>query len=100
VVWGVVFEIDPAEKASLDRHEGLGDGYIEKQITVTDVDCNKHSVFMYAAERSHIDAKLAPYFWYKRFFVEGARQHRLPMDYINALEAVGAIGDPVNHLCL
>jgi gamma-glutamylcyclotransferase len=32
VVWGVVFDIDPAEKPDLDRHEGLGHGYVERLV--------------------------------------------------------------------
>jgi|HubBroStandDraft_4_1064222.scaffolds.fasta_scaffold67617_2 gamma-glutamylcyclotransferase len=35
-VWGVVFDIDPAQKPELDREEGIGHGYSEKMVTVTD----------------------------------------------------------------
>lgn len=35
-----------------------------------------------------IDPALHPYSWYKRLVVEGARQHRLPPDYIANIEAM------------
>jgi gamma-glutamylcyclotransferase len=31
-VWGVVFEVDPAQKSGLDKAEGLGHGYAEKPV--------------------------------------------------------------------
>jgi hypothetical protein len=94
VIWGVVFEFDPAEKADLDKHEGLGRGYAERQITVIDVDGNHHPTFMYGAEAAHIDPALRPYSWYKRFVIDGARQHYLPPEYIATIEALEAIADP------
>lgn len=94
VVWGVVFDIDPAEKPDLDRHEGLGHGYVERLIAVIDLDGGMHPVFMYAAGAGHIDPALRPYSWYRRLVVEGARQHALPPDYIARIEAVPATEDP------
>jgi hypothetical protein len=49
---------------------------------------------MYAAEGSHIDRTLRPYSWYRRFVVDGARQHALPVGYIARMEAVPAEEDP------
>src|ERR1039458_8075294 len=66
-VWGVVFEIDPAEKSQLDAQEGLGLGYAEKAALVIDAEGNRHSVFTYTAEASHIDPALRPYSWDNRF---------------------------------
>jgi hypothetical protein len=93
VVWGVVFEIDPAEKRRLDVAEGLGHGYLEKNATVADEEGRKHSVLLYVAEPGAIDDNLQPYSWYKRFVVEGARQHGLPVDYIATIEAIPATED-------
>jgi gamma-glutamylcyclotransferase len=56
VIWGVIFEIDPREKADLDRAEGVGHGYTEKQITANDLESHPYPLFMYAAEATHIDA--------------------------------------------
>jgi len=96
VVWGVVFEIDPAEKPRLDVAEGLGHGYQEKNATVADEDGREHLVVLYVAEPGAINDNLQPYSWYKRFVVEGARQHGLPVDYIARIESTPASDDP-NH---
>lgn len=52
---------------------------------------------MYVAEASHTDPKLLAYTWYKRYVVEGAREHGLPEGYIAQLEAVPAIDDLDAH---
>lgn len=94
VVWGVIFEIDRAQKQALDDAEGLGKGYREAATAVIDQTGIGHEVFMYVAEAASIDNALQPYSWYKRFVVEGARQHELPADYVVRLEAVFAAEDP------
>jgi gamma-glutamylcyclotransferase (GGCT)/AIG2-like uncharacterized protein YtfP len=81
-VWGVVFDIDPAQKPDLDRAEGLGHGYSEKMVTVTDKAHKRYECVMYYAQSSHLVSD-QPYSWYKRFVVEGALQHSLPQDYID-----------------
>jgi gamma-glutamylcyclotransferase len=93
-VWGVMFRVDVAEKPKLDRAEGLGHGYEEKNITVTDANGNEHRAVIYFAEASYIQSALLPYTWYKRFVVEGAKQHSLPTDYIARIEAMPATEDP------
>ncbi len=93
-VWGVVFEINPDEKPDLDRAEGLGNGYEAKSISVFDKEGTEHSMFAYLASTSHIDPSLRPYSWYKRFVVEGARQHSLPEDYIAGLASHPLVEDP------
>src|SRR6266568_5396358 len=94
VIWGVVYEIDPKQKQELDRAEGLGDGYAETRVSVLDRDEGAQKVFMYIAERSHINPALQTFSWYKRFLVEGARQHELPTGYIEMLDRVVAAEDP------
>ena len=81
-VWGVVFDIDTAQKPALDDAEGLGHGYGEKAITVTDKSSQSYECVMYYAQPSHIVVD-QPYDWYKRFVVDGARQHVLPPEYIS-----------------
>jgi gamma-glutamylcyclotransferase (GGCT)/AIG2-like uncharacterized protein YtfP len=93
-VWGVVYEIDPAQKHDLDTAEGLGDGYEEKLVQVRDCAGQVYSAFMYFASRSHINPSLKPYSWYVRFVLEGARQHALPAAYVAAIEAVPSVNDP------
>jgi AIG2-like family len=94
VVRGVIFRIHPREKHALDDAEGVGHGYVERPVTVTDEAGNQHQTFMYVADEKSIDNSLRPYSWYKRFVVEGARQHRLPADYIARIEAIVSDEDP------
>lgn len=95
VVWGVVFDIDPKQKPALDNAEGLGHGYGEKQVTVTDRSGRRCDCVMYYAEPSHLVAGRGPSSWYKRFVVEGARQHGLPPEYVDQqLAAPPASEDP------
>jgi hypothetical protein len=94
VVYGVLFRIDPRQKGDLDAAGGVGHGYVETPAVVRDDDGNRHEAFMYMADENSIDNTLSPYSWYKRFVVEGARQHNLPADYIARIEAIPAIEDP------
>lgn len=91
-VVGVVFEITDIEKPALDRNEGLGDGYEEKELDVLIADGAVLRVKTYVATR--IDATLKPYCWYKQHVLLGARENRLPAAYLARIEAVAAITDP------
>ncbi len=89
-VWGVLYELDASEKRALDKVEGLGIGYSEKHADIlTDNEIVK--AWLYVAMTT--DANLTPYDWYKAFVLEGAREHRLPPDYIAALDAVACMPD-------
>jgi gamma-glutamylcyclotransferase (GGCT)/AIG2-like uncharacterized protein YtfP len=93
LVWGVVFEIESDQKPDLDRAEGLGQGYEEKQITPKDCADQSYQAWMYFASESHKTAGLRPYSWYLRFVVEGAKQHALPPDYLAFLAQVESVED-------
>ena len=93
VVWGVVFEIDAAQKQRLDEAEGLGRGYEEKAISLKDCTEQSYEASMYFASPAYKDADLKPYSWYLRFVVEGAKQHALPHDYVEWLEHVESSED-------
>ncbi|MCK4297266.1 MAG: gamma-glutamylcyclotransferase [Candidatus Marinimicrobia bacterium] len=93
-VWGVVFCINNSEERNLDGAEGLGNGYLKGEVDMLDEKNVPHKVWIYCADNSYIDSSLKPYCWYKRFVVEGARQHGLPKSYINALRNVKCIKDP------
>jgi gamma-glutamylcyclotransferase len=90
-IHGVVFELDAAEKAALDRAEGLGRGYDEKTVEIVAAGARVPATLYYATD---VDASLRPYDWYKALVVAGARERGLPADYIAALEAVRSIADP------
>lgn len=92
VVHGVVFQIEAAEKAELDRQEGLGYGYEEKHVRVLTRDGGILEAATYYATRTRPDLK--PYGWYKEHVLRGAREHGLPVAYVHAIERVDAVLDP------
>jgi gamma-glutamylcyclotransferase len=92
-VHGVVFEIDPAEKTALDRCEGLGYGYHGAQVEVIQSDGTTTTACTYLASPSHVAPPLCPYTWYKDLVLAGARQNRLPAEYIARIQAVQARED-------
>lgn len=90
-VFGVLYEIANGEKANLDKAEGLGSGYDEVEIEVfprTD----RLRVKAYVA--TAIDPTLKPYSWYRAMVIAGAKEHGLPVGYIECLEATVAREDP------
>jgi gamma-glutamylcyclotransferase len=93
VVWGVIFEIDAAQKQRLDEAEGLGWGYEEKSISLKDCTEQAYEASMYFASSTYKDTNLRPYSWYLRFVVEGAKQHGLPPEYVVWLERIESTED-------
>lgn len=91
-VHGVVFELPAADKAVLDRFEGLGNGYENKQVSI--VLPGGESIVAITYFATHIDTSLKPFHWYKEHVLRGAREHTLPGEYIAAIEAVHAVADP------
>jgi AIG2-like family len=93
LVWGVIFDIDEREKRVLDEAEGFGRGYLDKRATVLDESGQEHRVFLYVADANSVDDSLRPYSWYKRFVIDGARQHDLPEAYVSAIAAMPDVED-------
>ena len=89
-VWGVLYEIDPAEKLNLDRIEGLGYGYDE--ITVQ-LEINRETLSACTYIATDIAPSLKPFQWYKNFVVYGAIQNKLPQHYITILKTTESIKD-------
>jgi cation transport regulator ChaC len=78
-VIGVVYEMDEAKVAVLDRIEGVGAGYDRADLRV---ELNGEPVTACAYIATQVDDTLLPYDWYRHLVLAGARQHRLPADYI------------------
>ncbi|ARM88985.1 cation transporter ChaC-like protein [Rhizobium sp. CIAT894] len=81
-VIGVLFSIDPTERAALYKAEGVGNGYEHKIVTVVNDKGRRRKVLTYVATPDYIDDSLQPYGWYKDFVSAGAREHGLPEEYI------------------
>jgi hypothetical protein len=91
-VIGVVHRIEPLEKPVLDRFEGLGFGYEQRNVVVTGNDGRPHEVFTYRAIKLDPDRK--PYDWYHQHVIVGAEEFALPASYIEQLRAVETVADP------
>lgn len=92
-VYGVVFEIDEADKPGLDMAEGRGKGYEEKMVDLNSLNSTL-TAHTYIADADYIDDSLLPYSWYKDLVIAGAKQHSLPREYIRQLQAVESQKDP------
>jgi gamma-glutamylcyclotransferase (GGCT)/AIG2-like uncharacterized protein YtfP len=90
-IWGVVYSIRDGDLHTLDKGEG---GYRRIQLRVRTMEHVNIDAWVYIAARPDNDPSLRPYTWYKRFFVEGAREHSLPPAYIAELEYIEAVSDP------
>ncbi|CUS37647.1 gamma-glutamylcyclotransferase [Candidatus Nitrospira nitrificans] len=91
-VWGVLYALPDHHLAVLDR--GEGQGYARRrEIVRTRAGADVHA-WVYVAVSPAADPTLRPYGWYKRFLVEGAREHRLPDPYVKTLEAIESMDDP------
>lgn len=91
-VFGVIYTIHQSEKVLLDDHEGLGNGYEEKHVSIHMPDGDVMIALTYYA--THIDTSLQPYHWYKEHVLRGAREHALPGEHIAMIEAIESIADP------
>ncbi len=92
-VWGVVYELTPADKLVLDGFEGLGEDYFEKLVRVRTGGGDVHEAIAYTANPKLITPGLRPFRWYKGFVTTGAVQHRFPPGYRRMLDAVEAQDD-------
>lgn len=95
VVYGVVFAISLSEKRELDGIEGLGKGYAEKDVIVVSESGKTLEAVTYYA--TNIDVSLKPRDWYVEHVLRGAREHRLPVEYIKRIESIESIPDPENY---
>ena len=90
-VWGVLYIIPETDLETLDG--GEGSGYRRIRLPMRTTDGGETEAWVYLTSRRTDDAALRPYTWYKRFLVEGAREHLLPTAYIADLERIEAVQD-------
>lgn len=94
VVHGVLFKVPGDQMPALDKEEGLGKGYLKETITVTLADGTAMEALTYVADPSRVDDALRPFDWYLGLVKAGAAQHRLPKEYLAALDRIDAVEDP------
>lgn len=90
-VYGVVYRIDQADKPGLDRVEGLGFGYEQKEVMIEMENGDNIQAFCYFA--TAIDPRLKPLDWYRKHVLRGARENDLPEAYVRRIEAIEAVVD-------
>jgi hypothetical protein len=93
VVHGVIFDVPEDQLAELDKHEGVGCGYVRKSCRFL-IEGVEYDVLTYVADADHIDDALVPYRWYLDLVLAGAEQNRLPRDYVSGLRAMPFTSDP------
>jgi hypothetical protein len=90
-VLGSLFLIEASDRIYLDRAEGLGRGYDEKWVTVTDHAGAGVRALTYCA--TAIDESLKPYSWYLNHVIIGARETGLPDHYLARIEGIVSVED-------
>lgn len=86
IIYGVVYQIAAAEKPELDKIEGLGYGYDQKNVSIELQDGTIIAAFTYFA--TNIDSSLKPFDWYKKHVLRGARENDLPEEYIQKIQTI------------
>ena len=92
IVYGALFEIGGANKSQLAKAEGVGKGYQECGVNVILPD-KRITAISFIADPDAIQDDLKPFDWYLDLVIAGAREHKLPANYIEQLEKVESIKD-------
>lgn len=90
-VYGILYQIEPKDKKTLDITEGLNKGYKQKEV---DIKLNDNSIircFTYYATK--IDDTLQPFDWYLEHVLRGAKENQLPKEYMDFLDTIESIKD-------
>lgn len=82
-VWGVLYRIEQAQLAILDRFEA---GYERVLVQVRTMAGNLLDATTYRSDR--LTPEPIPFDWYRALILEGAREHGLPEEYLTLLEAL------------
>ena len=94
-MYGVLYELSPADKLLLDDIEGVGKGYECREVKVYS-GLNKTGVgqlaYLYAATET--DETLKPFGWYMHHIIFGAKQANLPHQYVSKFNLIPCQNDP------
>jgi gamma-glutamylcyclotransferase len=87
ITWGVAYWCSPQGMAALDEYEGVADGcYRRKWIEVDAIDGERLHAEVYIGGEQFTVAEGRPNDWYLDIILLGAKEHRLPEDYIRGIE--------------
>jgi len=90
-VFGVLFHLNKTEKIILDKIEGLGKGYKQKEVTIHTPDGKNETAFTYYA--TAINEKLKPFSWYVDHVLKGAKEAELPEEYLIKIRNTQSLED-------
>lgn len=96
-VYGVLFELDSEELADLDVFEGVGFGYERVDDFAVQTESGPVIAAVYLGSTGHLDANQRPYDWYHELVLAGAKQNHLPLSYLEALNTVVSVIDPIEN---
>ncbi len=86
-VLGVLYRLSYEDKMILDRIEGIGHGYVNREVVVQ-TDQGPMDCFTYYPTRHEVNRP--PWDWYKAYVIQGARENRFPAAYLTRLETVAS----------
>ncbi|CAM3621536.1 gamma-glutamylcyclotransferase family protein [Parendozoicomonas haliclonae] len=93
IIHGVLFRISPHDKQTLDEIEGVGRGYEDQLIEVSNPSGITTSAHTYIA--THTSALIKPFSWYVNHVLIGALEQRLPSSYVTAkIKTITTVEDP------
>ncbi len=81
-VWGVIYCLSEQEMKLLDKIEG---GYQRTEVVIQ-LHGESCSAITFVSEKR--DPHLLPYDWYKELVLKGAREHSLPLAYIDEIAGI------------
>lgn len=85
-VWGVVYLCNEAAMTELDRREGVIGGHYERANVTVELESGELiEAVTYVAGDKFVVEEATPTVEYLGFILEGAEQHSLPSDYIEAV---------------
>ena len=88
-VYFAIYEMDEADKPTLDRAEGVNFGYEQTALDIPALgEC-----FAYVAIHTHVEERLQPFSWYKELVLAGMEYHRLPAAYLQTVQAIKPLVD-------
>ena len=92
-IHGAIYQLSAEHKEILDKFEGKGFGYIDKQIELK-FEHKKYNCFSYFAQQEYIVDDLRPYHWYKQLVTLGASFLKFPASYTSSINAISSCDDP------
>jgi gamma-glutamylcyclotransferase len=92
IVWGVIYALSHDAKRKLDRFEGLGRDYLEREVRIRTAG-GETSATVYHAHPDRIGEGGLPFDWYVDWVLQGAREHGLQPAYIERVASHPTIAD-------